>query len=506
MPPSFPQVQIAPGSGQPTYPQVQIVDASGNVITSFATTGAVDVRTFGASPTASAATNTTAIQNAINFAIANNLPLFIKDIYPVNAGLTWNANACNIFGVSALTSGLSVTSSQSIASSVLSVGNGSGASGTNFFNGSSISDIGIYGDTTANSVTAWSGSLSGSTVTNYNCGLLMNGMLNCEIRNVIVRKFPLGFNLTNNCYSCSFYNCKTFSGECYIGIYLADTVSFGAGNDMTFVNCWFTAWLCAVWIGANGGGYHFFGGQLAAGNGSTTTTADLLGVVTCNAQLQNPTTVAGQVENVEFTGVSFEGPNNIWVYRNLFPGSSVSFRNCGFLSDNNSIGIFKSGSGSQNFGFNEKLSFSGCRFGGTATTWTSAYPIVWGNGGGSGVGPGGNCEFFEEGTTGFAQGFSGINSGASTDMTTVGIIGGSQISVSSVCFSGTANSFSNGLFPGNLTAVGKAGFFSGVGVPSFSAPNSSLYLRYDGGTTVHWYINTSGASTSGTTWTAVALP
>lgn len=50
------------------------------------------------------------------------------------------------------------------------------------------------------------------------------------------------------------------------------------------------------------------------------------------------------------------------------------------------------------------------------------------------------------------------------------------------------------------------GFFSGTGVPAFSAPNSSLFLRFDGGTTVHWYMNTSGASTTGTTWTAIALP
>lgn len=48
----------------------------------------------------------------------------------------------------------------------------------------------------------------------------------------------------------------------------------------------------------------------------------------------------------------------------------------------------------------------------------------------------------------------------------------------------------------------------GVGVPTFRAPNGQLYVRFDGtaaGTTI-LYINTSGASTIGTTWTAVAVP
>lgn len=58
----------------------------------------------------------------------------------------------------------------------------------------------------------------------------------------------------------------------------------------------------------------------------------------------------------------------------------------------------------------------------------------------------------------------------------------------------------------NSVAVGGGtapGFYSGTGAPTFSAPNASIYLRYDGtpGSTI-FYINTSGASTSGTTWTA----
>jgi hypothetical protein len=59
----------------------------------------------------------------------------------------------------------------------------------------------------------------------------------------------------------------------------------------------------------------------------------------------------------------------------------------------------------------------------------------------------------------------------------------------------------------NSIAIGGAtiaGHYSGTGVPTFSAPNSSVYFRYDGGTGSRMYINTSGPSSSGTTWTATA--
>ena len=48
----------------------------------------------------------------------------------------------------------------------------------------------------------------------------------------------------------------------------------------------------------------------------------------------------------------------------------------------------------------------------------------------------------------------------------------------------------------------------GVGAPTFRAPNGALYVRFDGtaGGTTLLYINTSGASTIGTTWTAIVTP
>jgi len=60
--------------------------------------------------------------------------------------------------------------------------------------------------------------------------------------------------------------------------------------------------------------------------------------------------------------------------------------------------------------------------------------------------------------------------------------------------------------PGTGSAPSVASVYWGVGAPTFSAPNGSLYLRYDGGAGTTLYVNTSGASTSGTTWTGVTLP
>lgn len=54
------------------------------------------------------------------------------------------------------------------------------------------------------------------------------------------------------------------------------------------------------------------------------------------------------------------------------------------------------------------------------------------------------------------------------------------------------------------TTASGMGFYTGTGVPSFSAPNGTGYYRFDSAT-APFYINTSGANTSGTTWSAVPI-
>ncbi len=63
----------------------------------------------------------------------------------------------------------------------------------------------------------------------------------------------------------------------------------------------------------------------------------------------------------------------------------------------------------------------------------------------------------------------------------------------------------NGCYqPGSGGVLGTAYVCGGTGAPSFSAPNGSLFVRYDGASGSTLYTNTSGASTSGTTWTAIS--
>lgn len=59
--------------------------------------------------------------------------------------------------------------------------------------------------------------------------------------------------------------------------------------------------------------------------------------------------------------------------------------------------------------------------------------------------------------------------------------------------------------PGVGGTIGTASIYSGTGSPSgsLSAPNGSLFLRFDGGANTHLYINTTGSNATGTTWTAV---
>jgi hypothetical protein len=61
------------------------------------------------------------------------------------------------------------------------------------------------------------------------------------------------------------------------------------------------------------------------------------------------------------------------------------------------------------------------------------------------------------------------------------------------------------LIPGNGGTVGSARIYSGAANPNgvVSAPNGSLFLNFAGAANAHLFINTSGANTTGTVWTAV---
>ena len=96
------------------------------------------------------------------------------------------------------------------------------------------------------------------------------------------------------------------------------------------------------------------------------------------------------------------------------------------------------------------------------------------------------------------------NSGGTANYAAIGPAGGLALTTTA----SAKFQIAGPVIPGTAAGgAGTAAIYSGTGVPSFSAPNGSLFMRYDGATTsTCLYVNTSGASTSGTTWTAVTVP
>jgi hypothetical protein len=70
---------------------------------------------------------------------------------------------------------------------------------------------------------------------------------------------------------------------------------------------------------------------------------------------------------------------------------------------------------------------------------------------------------------------------------------------------GYYGNFVGGTFTGIsfVTSLGP-GTYSGNGAPTISAANGSLYLRFDGTSGSRVYVNSSGASLAGTSWTPIA--
>ena len=84
------------------------------------------------------------------------------------------------------------------------------------------------------------------------------------------------------------------------------------------------------------------------------------------------------------------------------------------------------------------------------------------------------------------------------------ITGATTIAASGNVTAATVNSVPVAIGQGSPATA--PGYYTGVGVPTFSAANGSQYTRFDGTTGATVYYNTSGASTVGTTWSAQLTP
>lgn len=214
-------------------------------------------------------------------------------------------------------------------------------------------------------------------------GLRIDGALFTEVRNVSSHFFPIGFDITNNGYGSSFYNCRTFSAECRIALLLRGEVgglSIGAGNDISFYNCWFHGGDTAIFIEGNQGTYNFYGGQLSGGLLSGLGISDDRGaLVTSGKSFQTGLPLGGC--GLHFYDMAFERVHRGWGFRHFGlgqdPGGVVYLcQGCRWFAGTGAIGLIKITGG-----YNDRVNLD---FNAVAPdTWSSAEPIVYSGAGGA---------------------------------------------------------------------------------------------------------------------------
>ncbi|MNW28298.1 hypothetical protein D3C74_51200 [compost metagenome] len=176
-------------------------------------------------------------------------------------------------------------------------------------------------------------------------GFMLDGLRHHEVENIQVRGFTVGFDLVNNCFGSYFKHiCASYNYN-RVGMILRgqeDNGSWGSGSDIPIINAWLAGVDGGLWVHKNGGGYHFYGGQITGGTGQTSD-LDGYGAVTLGKNYYDPTSANGAVGNVSFDGIDFEGANHIWNIRG-YGRANISVRGCSFLSTNaahKTLGVLK---------------------------------------------------------------------------------------------------------------------------------------------------------------------
>lgn len=268
--------------------------------------------------------DTTAIQTAINAAIAANLPLVLPaGTFKITAGLTAAARNVMIRGAGGT---LTKIVPDTYTFDVFTIGTTEGS--VPIGNSGYLKDIFIEGKTTHYSTDYWA-------------GVKLVSMRQFYIENVTIHKMPIGFDLISNCYGATFVNARAMLG----GLGLNLRAGAESGSDLNFLGCWFHGNNAAVSFSPDGGGYHFFGGQFSAG-AAQTVDQDLLGAAIIGKDYI--TGAVGTVPNIIFDGIDFENTRFMHAIRG-FGQMTVTIRNCSFLQTDStaqglldaSLGIIK---------------------------------------------------------------------------------------------------------------------------------------------------------------------
>lgn len=232
-----------------------------------------------------------------------------------------------------------------------------------------------------------------------NAGLLLDTYKFATIERLRVSGFDVGYDLIGNCYGTDFRDVHSRYSVTNLALRLRS--SLVQGNDHTFTNCWLGGMFAAVTVepdaGTGADGLHFTGGQLTAGNGSTTD--DDYGALTVGQTWETGAHCPGEASRVTLTNTTFEGVNRRWAIR-LHTPCDVTATNVGFnllgTGDQAAIGVLK-----HSFPYNDRIVLTNPRYWGA----TKQAPLSLTRD------PGAHPQYVETAPTGWLNG---------TDMSTAG--------------------------------------------------------------------------------------
>lgn len=279
------------------------------------------------------ANDTTALQNAINAAIAADKPLYLPPgRFRTTAGLVAETPNFGIFGAGPR---LSVIVPDASGYDALTIGPGGEGSG----NGPSgfARDFGLEGGNAE-----WDA--PGIEPDTGTAAFKLLGMRQFQVMNIDIASdssFDIGFDLTGNSHACTFYNCRTGLNGCRVGVNIRDGGGGGTGSDVTFFNSWLFGEVAAVFIGNDGGGYHFYGGQFTS-SWQAASPEDGRGSLILGRQYLEPA-AKGRAATCTFDGIDFEGQQRCWIIR-AYDEISITVKDCQLngSGENASIGVIKS--------------------------------------------------------------------------------------------------------------------------------------------------------------------
>lgn len=273
------------------------------------------------------ADDTISLQAAFNDGVLKNVPIFIPaGTYRTTAGINVIGNNVMIYGA-----GGNLTKIKPDAYTYDCLTIGPGASGSGINPSGYIREIDFEG------TTSW--------ITGTTAALKLDGMRQFEVKNVAVQRMPISFDLINKCYGSIFVNCRSNLG----GLPLNLRTGPQSGNDLSFLNCWFRGKDGSVWVAPDAGGFHFNHGQLTGGDNQGADN-DAIGVIVLGKDYL--TGAVGNVANIDFNGIDFEGSKYIHQVR-AYGQAILTISNSSFLSTASAtaaekpLGIIKTTNGLQ---------------------------------------------------------------------------------------------------------------------------------------------------------------